>query len=87
MGFGLVFFGLAFTLIASGIVAEGFRHYRAHYAITVGSSRKGSGTTARTTPSDGRNASENAATATKFDIMGISIDSRRLATIGWLLIN
>ena len=33
MGFGLVFFGLAFTLIASGIVAEGFRHYRAHYAI------------------------------------------------------
>ena len=33
MGFGLVFIGLAFTLIASGIVAEGFRHYRAHYAI------------------------------------------------------
>ena len=33
MGFGLVLFGLAFTLIASGIVAEGFRHYRAHYAI------------------------------------------------------
>ena len=32
LGFSLVFFGLAFTLIASGIVAEGFRHYRAHYA-------------------------------------------------------
>ena len=32
LGFCLVFFGLAFTLIASGIVAEGFRHYRAFYA-------------------------------------------------------
>ena len=32
LGFCMVFFGLAFTLIASGIVAEGLRHYRAFYA-------------------------------------------------------